>query len=531
MMQQYLQIKERHRDAILFFRLGDFYEMFFEDAQTASKVLDIALTSRNKNEESSVPLCGVPYHSAEPYIRKLLEAGHKVAVCEQLEDPQSAKGVLQRQVVRIITPGTITAAEALDPRGNNYLVAVCQGRSGLGLAISDITTGEFRFTRLANEWSLFDELGRIRPSELLSAETDRILRERLRKEFPSLHVTVLDGNCFSDAARERLSASAIAGAEFWEEGLRAASAIVSYLNRNAADSLNVLRQLEAYQASHYLVLDDATRTNLELLATYQGGCKGSLLAVLDRTVTPMGARLLQDWLLAPLADGVPSDGRAAAEPSLASQLGFRQRKIVANDATRDALLDVFAGAMPKPALLFTASHGMVWPNGDPRQEAGGRLLDREDLEELRHAALPPKNGCLRVKQGAGGLSRSPAPRGRGKAVAAGGPPAYDPAGFGPGAEGGMSLWEAVVLGTVQGLTEFLPVSSSAHLVLVPWALGWADPGLTFDVAVHLGTLGSLFLYFRADLVGLGRRLLEQGQEVPRQAHAPSRIRKPEVPPM
>jgi len=121
MLQQYLQIKERYRDAILFFRLGDFYEMFFEDAQTASKVLDIALTSRNKNQDSSVPLCGVPYHSAEPYIQKLLDAGHKVAVCEQVEDPKLAKGVVQREVVRVITPGTITAAEALDARGNNFL--------------------------------------------------------------------------------------------------------------------------------------------------------------------------------------------------------------------------------------------------------------------------------------------------------------------------------------------------------------------------------------------------------------------------
>ncbi|HEX9271185.1 MAG TPA: DNA mismatch repair protein MutS, partial [Candidatus Binatia bacterium] len=121
MMHQYLRIKERYRDAILFFRLGDFYEMFFEDAETASRILDIALTSRNKNEDSAVPLCGVPYHSAEPYIRKLLDAGHKVAVCEQVEDPKTAKGVVQREVVRVITPGTLTSADALDARDNNFL--------------------------------------------------------------------------------------------------------------------------------------------------------------------------------------------------------------------------------------------------------------------------------------------------------------------------------------------------------------------------------------------------------------------------
>src|SRR5919106_6043500 len=165
MMQQYLQIKERYRDAILFFRLGDFYEMFFEDAQTAAKILDIALTSRNKNEDASVPLCGVPYHSAEPYIQKLLDAGHKVAVCEQGEDPKDAKGVVQREVIRVITPGTVTAAEALDARGNNFLAAAHRGQGGLGLAVTDITTGEFRFIQVADEQALFDEISRTNPSE------------------------------------------------------------------------------------------------------------------------------------------------------------------------------------------------------------------------------------------------------------------------------------------------------------------------------------------------------------------------------
>lgn len=351
MMQQYLQIKERHRDAILFFRLGDFYEMFFEDAETAAKILDIALTSRNKNEETAVPLCGVPYHAAEPYIRKLLEAGHKVAVCEQLEDPHNAKGVLQRQVVRVITPGTVTAVEALDPRGNNYLMAICQGRSAFGLASSDITTGEFRFTQLGNEESLFDELGRVRPSELLLAETDRALRDRLRREFPSLHLTVLDRSFFSDSARERLAASALPGVEFWEEGVRAASAVVAYLNRNAPDSLKLLRHLEAYQASHYLLLDDSTRTNLELVTTYQGERKGSLLAVLDHTVTPMGARRLRRWLLYPLLEERAIAARQEGVQELANQLRLRRELMgqlkSMQDLERLAGRVVTASASPK----------------------------------------------------------------------------------------------------------------------------------------------------------------------------------------
>src|SRR5512147_793674 len=189
MMQQYLQIKERYRDAILFFRLGDFYEMFFEDAQTAAKILDIALTSRNKSEDGAVPLCGVPYHSAEPYIQKLLDAGHKVAVCEQVEDPKTAKGVVHREVVRVITPGTVTAAEALDARGNNFLVAVCKGEEVYGLAVTDITTGEFRITQLGDEYALLDEIDRIKPSELLVPGNDKRLAERLQNHFTAVHLT------------------------------------------------------------------------------------------------------------------------------------------------------------------------------------------------------------------------------------------------------------------------------------------------------------------------------------------------------
>lgn len=298
MMQQYLQIKERYRDAILFFRLGDFYEMFFEDAHTASKILDIALTSRNKSDDGAVPLCGVPYHSAEPYIQKLLDAGHKVAVCEQVEDPATARGVVKREVVRVITPGTVTAVEALDARGNNFLAAVSKGREVFGLAVTDITTGEFRCTEIAQEAALLDELGRIQPSELLLAEKDARLRERLYKEQPSIHYTVVADEGFGDAAIDKLAARD----RPLTDGVRAASAILHYLEANATESVQLLRELECYEASNYLVLDDSTRANLELIASYQGARKGSLLSVLDRTLTPMGARRLRQWLLYPLID-------------------------------------------------------------------------------------------------------------------------------------------------------------------------------------------------------------------------------------
>jgi DNA mismatch repair protein MutS len=324
MMHQYLRIKERYRDAILFFRLGDFYEMFFEDAETASRILDIALTSRNKNEDSAVPLCGVPYHSAEPYIRKLLDAGHKVAVCEQVEDPKTAKGVVQREVVRVITPGTLTSADALDARDNNFLAAVYEGSGNFGLAVTDITTGEFRFTQLADEQFLFDEISRVKPSELLVAERPPALREQLQKTFPAVHLTLLADSFFSEMAAGRLVKEQVTGASHWQAGIRAASAVVGYLESNAADSLQVLRGLEPYAASGHLVLDEATRINLELVSNYQGDRKGSLLAVIDRTLTPMGARRLRQCLLYPLLDEQAIRQRHEGVQELVDQFQTRQ---------------------------------------------------------------------------------------------------------------------------------------------------------------------------------------------------------------
>src|SRR5882724_2653498 len=324
MMQQYLQIKERYRDAILFFRLGDFYEMFFEDAHTASKILDIALTSRNKSDESSVPLCGVPYHSAEPYIQKLLDAGHKVAVCEQVEDPATAKGVVKREVVRVITPGTVTAAEALDAHVNNFLAAVSKGEGGFGLAVTDITTGEFRFTEIAGELALFDELSRIQPSELLLGSRETRLRERLYKEFPLIHFTAVSDEAFSDAANGRVTPNDAAASGEFINGLRAASAIMGYLQANAAESLKLLRDLESYAVSHHLVLDEATRANLELVANSQGDRKGSLLAILDCTLTSMGARRLRQWLLYPLLDEQGIRERHDGVQELVEHIALRQ---------------------------------------------------------------------------------------------------------------------------------------------------------------------------------------------------------------
>jgi DNA mismatch repair protein MutS len=356
MMRQYLEIKDRYQDAILFFRLGDFYEMFFEDAHTASKILDIALTARHKTEDGSVPLCGVPYHAAEPYIQKLLEAGHKVAVCEQMEDPVSAKGIVKREVVRVITPGTVTAAEGLDARGNNFLAAIWKGQGGFGLASTDVTTGEFRFTEIAEEQSLLDELGRIHPSELLLASRDGRLRERLYKEYPLIHFTSVSDELFSDAANTRMAAINAASAQEFVDGLRAASAILGYLEANATESLKLIGDLEPYQVFHYLVLDEATRANLELIANYQGDRHGSLLSILDCTLTSIGARRLRRWLLYPLLDPKEIGARLDGVQELVDGFSFRQElksglaKI--QDLERLAGRVVSGSALPKDLIAI-----------------------------------------------------------------------------------------------------------------------------------------------------------------------------------
>ena len=324
MMQQYLQIKERYRDAILFFRLGDFYEMFFEDAQTASRILDIALTSRHKSEESPVPLCGVPYHAAEPYIQKLLDAGHKVAVCEQIEDPKTAKGVVQREVVRVITPGTITAAEALDARDNNFLIAVCQGDRNFGLAVTDITTGEFRCTQFAEEQSFLDEIGRIAPSEIIAPRNNAGLLRLLRKEFSNLHITAAPEEYFSGEAARKLITGEDSKADAGHKGIFAAAGIINYLEANVGEFLKVIGGLEFYVASHYLVLDENTRRNLELAIGTDGARKNSLLSVIDRTETAMGARRLRQWLFYPLLDVGAIRERQAGVQALVENYRLRQ---------------------------------------------------------------------------------------------------------------------------------------------------------------------------------------------------------------
>ena len=309
MMRQYLEIKSSYPDAILFFRLGDFYEMFLDDAIKAARILDITLTSRNKNSEGGdVPLCGIPFHSASPYIAKLVEAGEKVAICEQVEDPKTAKGIVRREVVKVVTPGLITDNDSLSPKENNFLVAVIPCNDDrYGLAAVDLSTGHFRATEMEGEEDLLAEIACISPRELLLPVRCRqaALQKKILLQVAPL-VTFLEEWTEDKEYGSRLFHEQFgAPPENLGAGLKgataAAAAILHYLRETQQGSALHLRELVTYRNREFLLLDDATRRNLELTKTMvDGRRKGSLLGLLDHTVTPMGARKLKEWINYPL---------------------------------------------------------------------------------------------------------------------------------------------------------------------------------------------------------------------------------------
>lgn len=308
MMKQYLRIKGEYRDCILFFRMGDFYEMFFEDAEIASKILEIALTSREKGEREKIPLCGVPCHAAVPYIAKLIEKGYKVAICEQVGDAKVAKGLVEREVTQVITPGMVVDGENLEEKENNFLMSFYRGESAYGLAFLDLSTGEFKGCRLEEEGFLLSEVTRNRPREVIAPEElkdDRPL-EDLRGGSPGMLVNFLSDSYFRPEAGAGLTGEAreeLIPSWVMEETLHAAAAALHYVHEAQKTDVGHIKPLSLYRAEDYMILDETTQRNLELFTSLGGrGRRGALLAVLDETMTSMGGRRLRGWLSYPLMD-------------------------------------------------------------------------------------------------------------------------------------------------------------------------------------------------------------------------------------
>jgi len=390
-MRQYLDVKEQYPDAFVFFRLGDFYEMFFEDAVEGARLLDLTLTTRDKGREDAVPMCGVPHHAVQGYIAKLLALGRKVVMCEQMEDPRLAKGLVKRAVTRIITPGVVLDEEQLDAKSPSYLAAVALLPKGcFGLAFLDVTTGEFRATEIQGEDALADELARVEPKEvLLPSGAD----EKVRRLCGSFRAC-----CVSDvappghAAEERAFVAKTLGVPAEDLPsetaaiLAAAMALRYALATQPMGSLPVVR-LVPYKSGDHLVIDDSSRANLEIFATLMTREKrGSLLGVLDQTLTPMGGRMLRRWLAFPLLDVVSIRRRQDAVEFLVEHASLRQR-----------LRDVLRGIADLERLAGRARLGVATPRDlvslrrslerlpdlvDTLRSEPGALLDPPELLDL-----------------------------------------------------------------------------------------------------------------------------------------------------
>ncbi len=325
MIKQYLSIKGQYPDAILLYRMGDFYEMFFEDAEVASRALEITLTSRNKKDNKPIPMCGVPVRAVQGYIARLIEKGFKVALCDQVEDPAQAKGIVKREVVRVLTPGMILENDLLDRTSNNYILAMATHEQKVGLAYLDISTGTFRLTETEDRYAALDEALRVDPSEILMPESFKkdAQWQALTAPFVERSVTSLDDKVFSHArAREQLmdlfqtmSLEGF-GCEGMNAGIRAAGALVHYLKETQKQTVEHFNGIETYYLNGYMLVDDRSCRNLELTANLQTGSRqGTLINVLDQTRTAMGGRLLREWLRYPLMDreGVIQRHDAVAE--------------------------------------------------------------------------------------------------------------------------------------------------------------------------------------------------------------------------
>lgn len=315
MMKQYLEIKKEYSDAILFFRLGDFYEMFFEDAITASREMEITLTGREGGREERIPMCGVPYHAADGYIAKLISKGYKVAICEQVEDPKAVKGIVRREVIRVVTPGTILDQSMLEEKQYNFLLGVHREEETWGLAVVDISTGLFMITQFqgaSGRTRLLEEIMRLRPSEILLSPKlyeDESLTGEVRDISRALVSPYHNWAFEADTAYKTLTTHFGTmsldgfGCNPYPLGVRAAGAVLDYLKETQKTSLDHLNRLSPYDIADYMILDGATRRNLELTRTIrEDSRKGSLLSILDHTVTAMGGRMLKSWIEQPLID-------------------------------------------------------------------------------------------------------------------------------------------------------------------------------------------------------------------------------------
>lgn len=432
MMEQYFEIKEQYQDCILFFRLGDFYEMFFDDAYTTSKELDLTLTGKNYGQEERAPMCGVPFHSAEPYIHKMVEKGYKIAICEQVEDPQTAKGIVKREVIRIVTPGTLTSGSMLNEGENNYLASVFYTKtsihdSGISLAYSDISTGELAVTEANGDTKgyndILDEICKIAPKEILINQSyyDAFGIKDLIDfaVIPESGVIIRNDNEFSPDIAEKIMAGSLGKGSIISSGLKernwalsSLAALLSYLIETQKQSLKQITGCRYFEMGSRMSLDKSTLRNLEITETlYDKKRQGSLLGVLDKTHTAMGARLLKKWLREPLNNPIEINQRLDAVDALISDPLLQNNineglkaiydferlatRVASGNANGRDLLAIKRSVKALPEIKETLEY---LPKGGLLEEINNSILNFDDVGEVIEKAIDP-DAPFTVKEG------------------------------------------------------------------------------------------------------------------------------------
>lgn len=401
MMQHYLKTKEQYPDCILFYRLGDFYEMFFDDAKTVSKELELTLTGKNCGLEERAPMCGVPFHAAETYISRLIDKGYKVAICEQMEDPKQAKGIVKREVIRVVTPGTMLEAEGLDEAKNNYLMSVVSMDDVFGIAIADISTGQCLVTQVETQEKLVDEILKFSPAEIICNQSLYVSGLDLDDLKNRVHFSLsTPGEWYFDEAtavktlKKQFHVGSLKGLGITDfpYGTVAAGALFTYLYETQKSDMKQMTSITPYYADHYMLVDGATMRNLELIETMREKQKrGSLLWVLDKTKTAMGARMLRTFIEQPLIDREQIEDRLDAVSAFSDQPMIRDevREYLqpVYDLERLCSRIVYQSANPRDLIAFRTSLEMLPAIRDLIADLPGTIMkklyrDLDPLEDL-----------------------------------------------------------------------------------------------------------------------------------------------------
>ena len=398
MMKQYFEIKEQYEDCILFYRLGDFYEMFYDDAKVASKELEITLTGKNCGQEERALMCGVPYHACDMYLNKLVEKGYKVAICEQMEDPALTKGIVKREVIRIVTPGTNLSIQNLDDSKNNYIMSIFYEENGIGAAFCDVTTGEFRTTQMKNLNELMDEMNKFSPVEIVCNEAFLIsgadlsyIKDKLGAIVYNIESYHFAEDACEDAIKRQFHVSHLSGLGLTDfpYGVIASGALLSYLHETQKNSLGHLMAIIPYSTRGFMMIDSSTRRNLELCETMrEKKKKGSLLGVLDRTRTAMGGRMLRSFVEQPLINTKEIEARydaiVALKDNMITREELREYLQPIYDLERLTTKISYRTANPRDLIAFKTSAALLPPIKLLLSEFQDGILHNlhEDLDEL-----------------------------------------------------------------------------------------------------------------------------------------------------